>query len=146
MSPKQLPHEIAGVIADERPTPFDDRRAHPVVYVSNEQNPRDFIGVIVRTSLDGQRLESAVRATVAATDREASLRRKVRTMDQWLSESMTPDRYRSVLFGALAAVAALLAAIGIYGVVFVTGGAAHARNRYSCSARRDSGKLVRIGG
>ena len=109
-------YEIVGVIADERLTPFDDRRAHPVVYVSNEQNPRDFVGVIVRTSLDGQRLESAVRATVAAADRGVAAT-QVRTMDQWLSESMTPDRYRSVLFGALAAVAALLAAIGIYGVV-----------------------------
>jgi putative ABC transport system permease protein len=109
-------YEIVGVIADERLTPFDDRRAHPVVYVSNEQNPRDFIGVILRASLDGQRLESAVRSIVAAVDRGVAVT-DVRTMDQLLSESMTPERYRSVLFGALAAVAVLLAAIGIYGVV-----------------------------
>src|SRR4029453_15655441 len=109
-------YEIVGVIADERLTPFDDRRAHPVVYVSNEQNPRAFIGVILRTSLDGQRLESAVRSIVAAVDRGVAVT-DVRTMDQLLSESMTPERYRSVLFGALAAVAVLLAAVGIYGVV-----------------------------
>src|SRR5262249_34593437 len=103
-------YEIVGVIGDERLTPFDDRAAHPVVYVSNEQNSRDFIGVIVRTSLDGQRLESAVRAAAAAVDRSVAVT-QVRTMEQLLSESMTPDRYRSVLFGALAAVAVLLAAI-----------------------------------
>ena len=41
----------------------------------------------------------------------------VMTADQWIAESMIPDRYRSVLCGALAAVAVLLAAIGIYGVI-----------------------------
>jgi putative ABC transport system permease protein len=109
-------YQIVGVIADERLTPFDDRRTHPVVYVSNLQDPRDFAGVIVRTSLDPQRLESTVRTTLTRIDRGVSVTH-VTTMGQWLSESMVPDRYRSLLLGALSLVAVLLAAIGIYGVI-----------------------------
>jgi putative ABC transport system permease protein len=43
--------EIVGVIADERLTPFDDKREHAAIYVSNEQDGRGFAGVVVRTSL-----------------------------------------------------------------------------------------------
>jgi putative ABC transport system permease protein len=109
-------YEIVGTIADERLTPFDDRRAHPVVYVSAEQDPRDFSGVIVRTSLDAQRLESALRAAVAGIDRGVTVTH-ARTVEQWVSESMIADRFRTVLVGAFGALAVVLAAIGLYGVI-----------------------------
>ena len=109
-------YEIVGVIADERLTPFDDRRAHPVVYISNEQNPRDFIGVIVRTSLDGQRLDQRfVRQCCRRSWRRCDASQDDGPVAVRVDD---PRRYRSVLFGALAAVAVLLAAIGIYGVVW----------------------------
>jgi putative ABC transport system permease protein len=42
---------------------------------------------------------------------------EVKTMDQIVSESLIGDRFISVLYGAFAIVALLLAAIGIYGVM-----------------------------
>jgi putative ABC transport system permease protein len=41
----------------------------------------------------------------------------VRTMDQVVGEAMAADRFHTVLFGAFAAVALILAAVGIYGVM-----------------------------
>jgi predicted permease len=109
-------YEVVGVIADERLTPFDDHQPHAVMYVSNEQDPQDFIGVIIRTSLDATRLASAVAAAVAAVDKGVAVS-QVTTLEQWVSESMTADRVRSSVLGVFAAVALILAAIGIYGVV-----------------------------
>jgi putative ABC transport system permease protein len=41
----------------------------------------------------------------------------VRTMEQILSDSMAADRFNTALFGSFAAIALLLAAVGIYGVM-----------------------------
>jgi putative ABC transport system permease protein len=41
----------------------------------------------------------------------------VRTMEEVVSEAMAADRFHTVLFGAFAAVALMLAAVGIYGVM-----------------------------
>src|SRR5205823_5714543 len=40
----------------------------------------------------------------------------VHTMEQVINESMAADRFHTVLFAAFAAVALILAAVGIYGV------------------------------
>ncbi len=108
--------EIVGVIADERLTPFDDRQEHAVIYVSNEQDPHAPSGIIVRTSLDAAHFESALRAAVAASDKSVAVTR-VKTVEQLKSDSMIPDRLRSAVLGTFAAVALMLSAIGIYGVM-----------------------------
>ena len=41
----------------------------------------------------------------------------MRTMDEWVSASVAPSRLNAILMGAFAAVALVLAAIGIYGVL-----------------------------
>src|SRR5439155_15410746 len=87
-------YEIVGVITDERLTPFDDRRDHAVIYVSNEQGSRGFGGIIVRTSLDAARFDSALRGAVAAVDKELAVIH-VKTLDPLKSESMIPNRLRS---------------------------------------------------
>jgi putative ABC transport system permease protein len=56
-----VPWEVVGVIADERLTPFDDKREHPAVYVTNEQSPAaGFAGLVLRASFDPLRMEEAL--------------------------------------------------------------------------------------
>jgi len=45
---------------------------------------------------------------------------EVRTMDQIVSEQLAPDRLNMALYGGLAALALLLAGVGIYGVMAYT--------------------------
>jgi len=108
--------DIVGVIADERPTSFDDAREHAVVYVSNEQDSRGFAGIVVRTSLDPARMERSLRDAIARVDK-GQVVESVKTIDDLKAESWAVDRLRSGLLGVFAAIALALAAIGIFGVI-----------------------------
>jgi putative ABC transport system permease protein len=70
----------------------------------------------IRATGDPLSLTSAVRKEVMAIDPDQPIA-AVRTMEQALSESVSAPRYRTTLLGLFAAVALLLAAIGIYGVI-----------------------------
>jgi putative ABC transport system permease protein len=112
---KEIPWEVVGVIADERLTPFDDREPHPAVYVTNEQSPTPFAGIVMRTSLPPSRMAGALRQAVAAVDKDQAIT-DVKTLEQLKGESLLPDRIRSAFLSLFAGVALLLSAIGIYGV------------------------------
>ena len=108
--------EIVGVVADERVTDLDTKRDNPGVYMTNDQSPVYFGGVVVRASLNPALLQNALRNAVYQVNKEQPLT-DIKTLDQLKSESMTSDRLRSILLAIFAAVALSLSAIGIYGVV-----------------------------
>jgi predicted permease len=72
--------------------------------------------VMVRTSVDSATIIPAIKAAVyqAASDQPVYY---VQTMQQFVSQSMSPQRFPMILLGAFAALALLLAAVGIYGVI-----------------------------
>ena len=72
--------------------------------------------VIVRTSLGTATIMPVIKAGVyqAADDQPVY---SVQTMQQLLSQSMSPQRFPLILLGAFAALALLLASVGIYGVI-----------------------------
>jgi hypothetical protein len=61
-------------------------------------------------------MTGAIAAAVQSVDSDLPLD-QVRTMDQIVNESLAGDRFATVLFAAFAALALVLAAIGIYGVM-----------------------------
>ena len=72
--------------------------------------------LVLKTGLDPQSLVPQVRAAVRALDPEQPIA-DVRTMEQWLSRSLQNRRTNMQLLTVFGAVALVLSAIGIYGVL-----------------------------
>jgi predicted permease len=87
----------------------------PMVYLPFWQSPSPRASVAVRTAGDPELITRSLAAAVNLVDPDLPLA-GVKTMDQILSESLSFDRFGMVLYGSFAALALLLAAIGIYGV------------------------------
>jgi putative ABC transport system permease protein len=112
----EVPWEIVGVVADERVSGLDDKNDNPGMYVTNEQSPVYFGGLVVKAAMDPSRLEKAIRKAVYDVNKDQPLT-EIKTLEQIKSESMASDRLRSVLLTVFAAIALLLSTIGIYGVI-----------------------------
>jgi putative ABC transport system permease protein len=107
--------EIVGVVADLRyvtPTlePF------PEVYVSYLADPYHHMSLAVRASGDPTRLVAAVRAEVTDMDGDVPLA-NVKTMEQYVADSVGPQRFSALLLTLFAGAALALAALGVYGVI-----------------------------
>jgi predicted permease len=107
---------VVGLVADEGVSPFDDRTAQPAVYVAREQYPRLDLALVVRTTQDPAHLEDSIRRAISAVD-PAQAVTDIKTVVQLEADDMASDRLRSILLSAFAAVAAVLATLGLYGVM-----------------------------
>jgi putative ABC transport system permease protein len=86
-----------------------------IYYAAAQQAPRG-MALVVKTALDPLTIVPQVRAAVQAIDPEQPIA-EVRTMDQWLSRSLQNRRTPMALLAVFGAIALLLSAIGIYGVI-----------------------------
>jgi predicted permease len=107
--------EIVGVVSDIRHFgPGADPR--PEMYVPYNQLAVGAVPLVVRTKLDPEAMISAVRGEIQAVDRQVAIG-NVRTMTQMMSAAIAERRFALLLVGGFAALALLLAAVGIYGVM-----------------------------
>jgi predicted permease len=74
------------------------------------------MALVLKTALDPQSLVPQVRAAVREIDPEQPIA-DVRTMEQWVSRSLQNRRTNMLLLSVFGAVALVLSAIGIYGVL-----------------------------
>jgi putative ABC transport system permease protein len=106
---------IIGVVGDIRYIGLD-RQPVPVVYTSTGQFPALALTLAVRTRIAPESLTDAIRREVQNLDPEQPIYH-VATMEQRVSDSVGPQRFDASLLGLFAAVALLLAIVGIYGVM-----------------------------
>jgi putative ABC transport system permease protein len=110
---------VAGVAADVRQTGVD-APVKPEIYLPYAQ--AEYLEVFapktlaIRTSGDQSAVVAAVRREIAAIDPNQPVS-DVQTMDDVLGHELSGRRLGTLLLGAFAAVALLLASIGIYGVL-----------------------------
>jgi putative ABC transport system permease protein len=107
--------EIVGVVADVRASAIADP-ALPALYVPFTQRPVADLTLTVRTSGDPMRLVAPIRAAVRALDPDQPVS-SVAAMSDIVAASVKQPRDRTTLIGVFAAVALVLAAIGVYGVM-----------------------------
>jgi putative ABC transport system permease protein len=88
----------------------------PEVYVCYTQRPDSGFTFAVRTKSDPEAMTSAIRSTLNSIDPTTPLA-DVATLDDIVSKSVRDQRASALLLGSLAALALVLTAIGIYGVL-----------------------------
>jgi putative ABC transport system permease protein len=109
--------EIVGIVGDER-FGGPDEPVTPVVYFPYRQTPDRAFSVVVRTQLPPLSLVDAVRAEAVVLDSDLPVY-DISTMSLITANSTAVflRRYVLLLIGGFAAVALLLAAVGLYGVM-----------------------------
>jgi len=109
------PSEIIGVVGDVRQMGLDVA-AEPTVYWPIPELVYSGMTILVRTSGDPLSVVPAIHAELQQLDREQPMA-SIATMEQLLADSLSRARFTMLLLGIFAAVALLLAAVGIYGLI-----------------------------
>jgi putative ABC transport system permease protein len=106
--------QIVGIFHNVRYGDFRDD--YPEVDVPLAQSLSPDVTIGLRTDQNPEAMTRTIAAAVHSVDAQVALA-GVRTMDQVKDESLAEDRFTMRLFASFAAVALLLAAIGIYGLM-----------------------------
>ncbi|HKH50112.1 MAG TPA: ABC transporter permease [Thermoanaerobaculia bacterium] len=106
---------IVGIVADVR---NDGLRiaSRGTMYVPHEQSDASSAWLVVRSETPLEQLLPLLRREIAAFDRNLPLA-NVTTLDDALDSSVAQERFSMLMVGIFAALALVLAAVGIYGVI-----------------------------
>ncbi len=124
--PKEPSFEIVGVVRDV-PAAGLGTDVQPQVYLPLSQAVTEIRGVTrnvsvaLRTTVEPSSLGSALRSAIWALDPNLAVS-KVESMGSVVSASLGPQRFQATLLASFAALALVLAAIGLYGLLAHTVG------------------------
>ena len=106
---------IVGVVETLR-TRAIDRTPEAEVFVPFAQRPARGMSIVVHTAGDPTALVDDLRETIWSIDPDMPIS-QVATLEEVFSASIAPQRFVSILLGSFAALALVLGAVGIYGVM-----------------------------
>jgi putative ABC transport system permease protein len=107
--------EIVGIVGDARDNNLD-KAAAPGFYAAFAQEPMAGMGVVLRSTIEPDALTAAVRNVVKELYPAQPILR-FKTMEQRIYERTSPKRIMTVMMGAFAGIALLLAGMGLYAVM-----------------------------
>src|SRR5215510_12959832 len=109
--------EIVGIVRHVEHYNLDGQNSvQPQFYTNFNQSRARPINLLVRTDAEPLNLAAAVRAQVAALNKDQAVF-NVRTMEQILARSVAARRFSMLLLTVFAVVALALASLGIYGLM-----------------------------
>ena len=106
---------IVGVVADMKRTDFNSE-VRPETFFPHAQGAATSMMLVVRGAGDAASLAGLVRSQVRALDPDQPVF-SVRTMEEQLSDRRAQHRFNMILLAVFAALALVLAAVGLYGVM-----------------------------
>jgi putative ABC transport system permease protein len=109
-------YEIIGVVGHQRHSSLATAGPEAIFVLNGHFGHAFAVRWAVRTSGDPSQIVAAVRAAVAQVDPRAPLA-EIQPMTAFLDKAMAPIRFTTTLIGIFAAVAMMLAAVGLYGVL-----------------------------
>lgn len=107
--------EVVGVLGDVRNASLA-ANVSPEIYLPFPQLPWASMNLVARTAGDPHTLIAALRGSVLTVDREQPVT-AVASMDEVMEQAAAQPRFTAWLLSALAAMALLLAVVGIYGAI-----------------------------
>jgi putative ABC transport system permease protein len=107
--------EIVGIVGDVRHFGMD-APVPPMFYVPVTQSGLDSVSVVMRTRTSPAALMQPARTAVQAIDRDALVGEPL-PMETLVSDSLGQRRFYMLLLAGFAALALVLAAVGLYGVI-----------------------------
>jgi putative ABC transport system permease protein len=115
VNPAATVYEVIGTVGDVRGTALDQPLT-PTAYVPFPQRSAGGVSLIVKTTGDPSTVTPLVRRSIRAHDPELPVV-AFRTMGEVLNDSLAARRFQLLLVAFFAVLAALLASIGVYGVM-----------------------------
>ena len=109
------PRKIVGIVGDVRDASLGEQPP-PMMYVPFAQAPFWGTEVVIRSNLSVAAIAKAIRAQAAQIDKNLPIT-AVETMNTAIAATVVQPRFRASLVGLFGAMALLLAAAGIFGVI-----------------------------
>jgi putative ABC transport system permease protein len=106
---------VVGVVTDVAQYALD-KQPPMQMYLPHQQFPTSFKSIVVKTEGDPAAMTNAVRREIQAVDKDQAVF-KITTLEQLLNQSILIRKFFMTLLLVFAAVALILAAVGIYGVM-----------------------------
>jgi putative ABC transport system permease protein len=106
---------VVGIVSDARRRSLD-QPPQPAVYLPYTRFMLPYFGAMIRTDRGAAAITPVVKAVVAQLDPDLPIG-EVNTIEQIIENSTGEPRFRSFLVAGFAALALLLAAVGVYGLI-----------------------------